>query len=68
MILGNLFLEVLFHNAVFDLAHVADLAHGRCPMEQNLPSSEQLVNLLQCKVLRFWIEEVDQGQEAEVKD
>lgn len=37
-------------------------------MEHDLVPSEQLVNLLQCEVLRLWVEEVDQGQEAEVED
>ena len=48
--------------------HVPSHAHGWVPVKFDLFSSKQMVNLLERKVARLRIEEVDERKEAEVKD
>lgn len=43
-------------------------SHRRLPVKLDLFASEEVVDLLQCEVSCFGVEEVDQGKEAEVEN
>jgi hypothetical protein len=59
-------LQVLsIRNAGLD---IAGHAHRRVPVEFNLFTSEEMINLLQGEVTRFRVEVVDEREEAEVEN
>lgn len=48
------------------IGNITNLAHRRSPVKHDLPTSEELVNLLEREVPRLRIKEVNEGQEEEV--
>lgn len=47
---------------------VSSHTHGRMPVQFNLFSGEEMVNLLQGKIACLRVEEVDQRKEAEIEN
>lgn len=53
---------------LYSCIYITRLSHGRIPMQLHFWPCEQPVDLFECEIARFGVEEVDQRDEAEVEN